>query len=171
MGQTCKICRHAQRELVEQAMIERESIRSIAARFGFSAAAVQRHRRGHLPVELREAHHATQTSRLRTLLGGLEAGEDRAEKLYRIAEAILEKSLAARDLTTALRSIKTGVDVLREAREYLRLRGAATGELDPGGGADSATPSKAVVILPRLEDLRHREGYQKLLDSMGDDYR
>jgi hypothetical protein len=157
MGQKCSVCRHAKRGEIDEALIGSESTRSIATRFGLAASSIQRHRTNHLRADLVRAHEESAVLRRRTLLESVEAGEDRSEKLYGIAEEILLKALKVRDLRTALASVKVGCEVLREAREYARLRGTATGELDgpesPGG---RMVVGRAVIIMPQPKDLEPR---------------
>src|SRR5712692_5986013 len=51
----CAVCRHEQCPLIDAALVVGERTVAVAARFGFSVAAVKRHRARHLPRELVEA--------------------------------------------------------------------------------------------------------------------
>jgi len=75
-------------------------------------------------------------------------GENRAESLYHTAEEILKRALEVRDLNTALKAVKTAVDVMGEARQYIELRGslASDAPTNPYG------PSGKIMVLamPKL---------------------
>jgi hypothetical protein len=56
MPRTCTVCRHNQREAIEQALLAGEPLRNIAKRYGTSATALHRHRHDHLPAALTRAN-------------------------------------------------------------------------------------------------------------------
>lgn len=64
MARACTVCTHAEREAIETALVQRETNRTIAKRFGLSASAVFRHERDHLPLVLAAAstHDPTEAS-------------------------------------------------------------------------------------------------------------
>ncbi len=142
---TCTICRHPDREPIERALLTGESLRNIAQRTGTSAAALFRHKRNHLPGTLAQAHLAGEVDRADSLLDDVGARAGRAERLYLVAEGILERGARARDLKTALAAVNTAVDVMREARAYLEVRAEVTGELE-----QSAPVRQAQIIITRL---------------------
>lgn len=53
----------------------------------------------------------------------VQTARNRAERLYSATESILDGALEDSDGRTALNAIKSAVDVMREARGYLELRG------------------------------------------------
>jgi sugar phosphate isomerase/epimerase len=56
MPRTCTVCRHAQREQIDAALLSgRSTFRGLASSYGVSASAVRRHRAEHLPEVLRRA--------------------------------------------------------------------------------------------------------------------
>jgi hypothetical protein len=69
------------------------------------------------------AHDSREILRADSLLDDVRHGEDRAERLYNAAEAILGRALAAKDLRTALQAIRAAADAMAEGRQYLELRG------------------------------------------------
>jgi hypothetical protein len=97
-----------------------------------------------------------------TLLDDVRSGGDRAERLYNSAEAILERALEAKDLKTALAAISGAVNVMREGRAYLELRGEITGELNPPPPPIGTVPL-AVLLMPKTEEASRIE--QERLDK------
>jgi hypothetical protein len=154
MPRTCKICNHSQRETIERALVNGEAYRNIAARYGTSTTSLHRHRVDHLAAGIARAHEAQAVTRADSLLEEVLTGIDRAERLYGTTEVILQRALKAGDLKTALLSIKTGADVIREARGYLELRREITGELRQHPGQDPPEGKKQVVnvvLFPKEE--------------------
>ena len=149
MPRTCTICKHPDRERIERALLAGESYRHIAARFGTSSSALVRHKADHLPASLVRAHDSEEILRADSLLENVRHGEDRAERLYNAAEAILGRALAAKDLRTALQAIRAAADVMAEGRQYLELRGDLTGEF--AAPKVQGPPQKIQILaLPKL---------------------
>ncbi|SRR5712691_8021712 len=156
MPRVCTVCRHADREPLERAMLAGESYRNIAARFGTSTSALVRHRQEHLSHALTKAQDAIEVTRADNLLSDVRNGEDRAERLYCASEAILKRALQAKDLRTALQAIRAAAMVMAEGRQYLELRGDLTGELD--ACRLPQTPRKIQILaLPRCDGVSSRE--------------
>jgi hypothetical protein len=125
-----------------------ESYRHIAARFDTSTGALQRHRADHLPASLTKSHAAVEVARADTLLDEVRSGGDRTERLYGHAELILERALESKDLKTALSAIGAAVNVMREGRAYLELRGEISGEMNaPDGPAGGIGPVEQLFVL------------------------
>jgi hypothetical protein len=116
MPRTCTICTHAEREAINQALVNGEPFRYIAERFGTSATALTRHKAEHLPVTLAKAHEAQEVVKAGTLLEQVQGLRDRSIR-------ILEKAENAGDLRTALMGI-------REARGCMELLGEMEGQLN-----------------------------------------
>src|SRR5215469_13773986 len=112
MPRTYTVCNHLDSEPIERALLAGESYRNIAARFGTSSSALVRHRADHLPAALMRAHNSREILRADSLLDNVRDGEDRAERLYNAAEAILGRALAAKDLRTALQAIRAAASVM-----------------------------------------------------------
>ena len=101
------------------------------------------------PAALVRAHNSEEILRADSLLDDVRHGEDRAERLYNAAEAILGRALAAKDLRTALQAIRAAADVMAEGRQYLELRGDLTGEF--AAPKVQGPPQRIQVIaLPKL---------------------
>ena len=150
---SCTICGHKKRREIDRALLERRPLRHTASQFGTSTGALQRHR-AHIHRDLVEAHQAgsrvEQFARADSLLADVRNAEGRAERLYGVAEGILEKALEAQDLKTALNAIRAGVDVMAEARQYMELRGELTGELPKMADAAANVPLIRVLSVPRM---------------------
>jgi hypothetical protein len=95
------------------------------------------------------AHNSEEILRADSLLEDVRNAEGRAERLYKAAEAILARALAAKDLRTALQAIRAAADVMAEGRQYLELRGDLTGEFELKK-PQTATPKIQVIALPKL---------------------
>jgi hypothetical protein len=99
------------------------------------------------------AHNSEEILRADSLLDDVRHGEDRAERLYNAAEAILRRALAAKDLRTAIQAIRAAADVMAEGRQYLELRGDLTGEFE-SNKPQTATQKIQVIALPQLIQTR-----------------
>jgi hypothetical protein len=150
MPQTCTLCKHPRRNDIDRALLAGDSFRHIAAQYGTSTGALQRHKADHLPKTLLKAQAAQEVVRADTLLADVRTAEGRSERLYGAAEGILERALEAADLKTALNAIRAAVDVMGEARQYMELRGELTGELpDSHGSMTAAEIALNVILVPR----------------------
>ena len=100
---------------IDQALVAREAFRHIAARFGTSTGALQRHKNEHMPVSLALAKEAGEVAQADDLLAKLVGLQDKALNILGQAEE-------AGDLRTALMAV-------REVRATMELVGKVTGEL------------------------------------------
>lgn len=62
MPRVCTICTHSQRTAIDRALVTGESYRDIAGRFAVSKAALERHKKSHLPETLVQAKAAQEMS-------------------------------------------------------------------------------------------------------------
>src|SRR5215467_10442490 len=161
MPMTCKVCGHKKRLEIDRALLEGQSLRVIARRTGTTASSLQRHKAEHLARSLVKAHEAREVARADSLLDDVRTAEGRAERLYGVAEDILEEAREAKDRKTALDAIRAAVNIMAEARQYLELRGELTGELPNVANGPGNVPlvvrvlsvprMPGVVTLPHLE--------------------
>jgi hypothetical protein len=114
----CTICTHAEREVIEQALLAGQPFRAVAVRFGTSATALFRHKQDHLPVALLSAQGAAEIAHGDNLL-------EQVRTLQSKTHAILARAEAAGQLTVALQAV-------REARGCLELLAKLLGELSQG---------------------------------------
>jgi hypothetical protein len=105
-----------------------------------------------------KAHEAREVARADSLLADVRNAEGRAERLYGVAEYILDKALEAEDLKAALNAIRAAVDVMGEARQYMELRGELTGELPNVPDAAANVTLIKVLTVPRLPGVPLRMG-------------
>ena len=151
MPMTCRVCGHRKRLEIDRALLEGQSLRDIARRTGTTASSLQRHKAEHLTRSLVKAHEAREVARADSLLDDVRTAVGRAERLYGVAEDILDKALEAEDLKTALNAIRAAVDVMAEARQYMELRGELTGELPNVAGGPANVPMVVKVLsVPRM---------------------
>lgn len=120
MPRTCSVCAHPDRAAIDGALVNGETFRHIASRYGVSTTALQRHKTDHIPAALSTAKAAGQVANADDLLTQL--GLLRSKAL-----GLLMKAEAAGDYRTALAGI-------REARGCIEVMARMMGEL-----ADSAT--------------------------------
>jgi len=133
MPRSCTICRHADRDAIEDAFVAGTPKRRIASRYGVTERAVRHHTREHLPALLALARDAERAARADSLL-------DRIEALQSRTLAILEASQETHDHRVALAAI-------REVRANLELIAEVTKELD-------RTPTLNLHLNPEWLELR-----------------
>lgn len=126
----CSCCTHAERAAIDQALLDRDSLRDIAGQFGVSKSAVERHKAEHLPAVMVKAEQAKEVTRADDLIGQLQAIAARTERLYTIADGIIGKAVTEADWRTALMAVREASNANREARANLELLGELLGELN-----------------------------------------
>lgn len=115
MPRTCTICRHKEREAIDQALVAREPFRHIAAQHRVSTSALVRHSDDHIAAELMKAQAATETAQADDLLA-------QVCDLRNKALGVLKKAEDTSDLRAAIAAI-------REARGCVELLGKLAGQL------------------------------------------
>lgn len=133
MPRVCTICAHAERAAIDKALIDGRAFRHIAAQFGTSTTALQRHKADHLPASLTKAKDAATVADADDLLK--QAGALRSKAI-----SLLLKAEQAGDYRTALAGI-------REARGCVELLAKLLGELQDGATVN-------VVMAPAWIELR-----------------
>src|SRR4051812_11771148 len=116
MARTCTVCRHPDRPVIDQALINHRPFRSIAVQFSTSKSALIRHYDDHLPEALTKARAAEEMAQADDLLEQVKGLRDKAHSIVLTAEQ-------AGDLRTALMGV-------RETRACLELLLEIEGELD-----------------------------------------
>ena len=143
MARTCTICRHAQRQDIDKALVAGEPHRRIAERFGASPSSVYRHKQEHLPVPMLKAAEAREVAHGGSLL-------DQLQELQGKTLRILEQAEASGDLRTALLAI-------REARGCMELESKLTGQLiERHAHVVRMPPDVAIQVRDTLQALRER---------------
>jgi hypothetical protein len=143
MPRVCSICGHPERAAIDKALVDGEPFRHIAARFGTSTTALQRHKAEHLPAALVKAQEAAEVAHADDLLSQVRDLQGRTL-------AILAKAEGAGDLRVALGAIgqargnlellarllgelqdqQVAVQVLVASPDWLRVRAVILGALD-----------------------------------------
>lgn len=115
MPRRCTICTHPRREEIDRALVEGESFRNIAERFGVSLGALHRHRE-HVQDDVQQAIEAKAVRSGRSVL-------DRIRELNREARSLLEEARSKGRYAAAVQAIGA-------ATRLLELEAKLLGELD-----------------------------------------
>jgi hypothetical protein len=114
MARSCTVCRHPERERIEELLLRNKlSLRTVAERTGTSAWALHRHK-GHLAQAVIEAAEIAGASSLLARIEGVLAE----------VQDIATKAKRSKDWPAALQALK-------ELRNCLQLIGRVSGELQP----------------------------------------
>ncbi len=133
MPRRCTICTHKSRSKIDQALVERQPFRNIAAQFGVSTSALVRHFDDHLPAALVKAHEATEAAQADALLAQVVDLRDKAL-------GVLDKAEESDDLRAALSAI-------REARGCVELLAKLAGQLKD-------SPTINLILMPEWRQLQ-----------------
>ena len=98
MPRTCTVCAHDEHHAINVALVHRDPYRAIAARYGVSKPALQRHSHEHLPKLLVESKHSLEVANADDLLA-------KVEELRCKAMEVLEKAEEASDHRVMLAAI------------------------------------------------------------------
>ena len=145
MPRRCTICTHPQREEIDRALVEGESFRNMARRFGVSLGALHRHRT-HIRDDVQQAIEAKAVRSGRSVL-------DRIRELNREARSLLEEARSRGRYAAAVQAIGA-------ATRLLELEAKLLGELDERPHVN--VQMGAVVMVPKgvLEAI-----YRAVLDA------
>ena len=116
MTRVCTICTHPEKEAINQALVNGEPFRHIAARYGTSTGALQRHKADDLPSIMVKSEEAREVAHADDLVWQI-------KQLRNKAIGILGKAETAGDLKTALMGV-------REARACIELLAEMEGEIN-----------------------------------------
>ncbi len=116
MPRVCTICTHPEKEAINQALVTGEPFRHIAARYGTSTGALQRHKADDLPSIMVKSEEAREVAHADDLVWQI-------KQLRNKAIGILGKAETAGDLKTALMGV-------REARACIELLAEMEGEIN-----------------------------------------
>jgi hypothetical protein len=133
MPRVCTVCKHAERESIDRALIDGESLRYVSKQYNVSYTALFRHKRDHLPATMVQAQEAAEVAHADSLL-------DQVKQLQVKALKILADAELAGDLRAA-------VGAIREARGNIELLAKLTNELP-------AQPTVNILVMPEWVALR-----------------
>lgn len=125
-----------------------DSFRHIAAQFGTSTSALQRHKADHLPKTLVKAKAAHEVVRADSLLDYLQERRDGLDRLDEDAQQIQEEARREKDRHGALEAIKTRTGIARAQQGYCDLWGRLTGEA--GGTLVQQNVIWNILAIPKL---------------------
>ena len=159
---SCTVCSHPDRQAIDEALVLGTSQRQLAATFSLSKDAVRRHHAAHLSPALRKVAETRQT-------GGAAKAVDELAELRERARRLLDAAEAKGDLRNAgaligqLRGIvellakltgelderpQIAVINLATSTEWLALRSALLGALDPFPEARNAVAARILELEP-----------------------
>ena len=118
MPRPCTVCSHPEREVIDQALVDGDSARKVAAKYRVSDDAVTRHRNSHLPATLAKAQEAKEVTQADGLL-------DRLLGLTKETADILREAREGGDNELALKAIA-------RAEKQIELQAKLLGELKDG---------------------------------------
>jgi hypothetical protein len=158
-GRPCTICRHLDRDEIDQQLIASTALKPISERLGVTVQALIRHRNLHLPQAVRDAAEGTRAAAERERGGDLLAA---ARALHGKALDLMRQAERARDLRTALAGI-------REAARCVELQGRLMGQIRETTQTVNVTVSAEwlsvqAVILSALE--AHPEARQAVAEAL-----
>ena len=133
MPRVCTICTHPEKEAINAALIANEPFRHIAARYGTSTGALQRHKADDLPSIMVKSEEAKEVAHADDLVWQI-------KQLRNKAIGILGKAETAGDLKTALMGV-------REARACIELLAEMEGELN-------RNPTVNILVAPEWLQVR-----------------
>ena len=133
MPRRCTVCDHDEHHAINVALVQRDSYRNIAERYGLSVSALSRHTKEHLPKLLVKARDAVEVAEADSLLARI--------------EALQSKTIDALEAVEEERNYPVLLGAVREARANLELIGRVTKELE-------ATPTLNIHLNPQWVELR-----------------
>lgn len=155
MPPTCTICRHEKRKEIDRAIVDGESLRDIAGRYGTSDSTLHRHK-PHVMAVIAKAHDAMEITHGDNLVAEL-------RKLIGDAQRIAGKAEQARQFNAAMSGV-------REVARVLELIAKLTGALDESTriavmvGERQAREKESATDLRRLS-IDERISLQRLLEK------
>jgi len=155
MPRTCTICSHTDRVGIDQALLNGEPFRHIAARTGTSTTALARHKADHIPSAIAQAQDAVEVAQADDLLREV-------RQLKAKAVSLLLQAERAGDYRTAL----TGI---REARACVELLLEVEGELDRRPIVNVTVSAEWLTIRMTLLDAlqTHPEARHAVVTALG----
>ena len=157
MPRTCTLCNHPRRDGIDRALLDGESFRHIAAQYGTSTGALQRHKADHLRPSLVRAYQAKENARGNGFLERLETTWDRIEGAMDKAQRAVRTH---EDGTAEDWSLSTLPPLFNQAHRNLELLGRATGELSRDGAPAANVTLIRVLSVPRMPGFQTVQGIE-----------
>ena len=137
----CSICMHDQKAALDRAIVEGQSIRALAPKYGVHRDSLARHSKNHISPALVKVVQARQERGQEKLL-------DRVERVVAKVELLLESAEQTKQITQALAAV-------RELKGLYELVGRLTGELKPEGPAVTVNILQTPEVLRVIAAVRH----------------
>lgn len=141
MPRNCTICTHQDRQAIDQAIVEGETLRRIGAKWGVSVDALKRHKK-HISQALVESARAEVVANADDLLVQIESLQQKTLSILSIAESKSDHSLALKAIAEARRNLELLAELTHEldrnprinilmTPDWVRLRGLILEALSP----------------------------------------
>lgn len=151
MPKGCKVCRADNVKEIDKAIIEGETLQSIADKFHFHISTISRHKQ----------HIANKINTYSVLTDAQEGGTvlQRIDDLLQRANSLLDKAEDGGDVKTALIAI-------REVRGTLELLGKASGQLAPEKILVQVEPVLNTLIMILKQEIQDPETLQRISERL-----
>jgi hypothetical protein len=141
MPRNCTICSHQDRQSIDQAIVEGETLRRIGAKWGVSVDALKRHKK-HLSQALVESARAEVVANADDLLAQIESLQQKTLYILAEAESKSNYQLALKAIAEARRNLELLAELTHEldrspkmnillSPDWVRLRGLILEALSP----------------------------------------
>jgi hypothetical protein len=144
-GRACKCCQHRERAAIDLALARGVSTPAVGKRYGISSDSVYRHRRNHLPPQLRAKLIAGPDTDID--LGHLRESE--SQSLLANLVAIRHRLFASLDVAEECGDSNMVCRVTAQIHQNLELTGKLLGDLGVG-----STTVNNVLVLPAYVEMR-----------------
>lgn len=101
MPRTCTVCAHDQRHTIDRALLAGDSLRNIAKQFSVSSAALNRHKREHLPARMAKVAKRHEEADVRTAIDVVQ----QLKAINGVALSVLQEARNTGDGALALQAI------------------------------------------------------------------
>jgi len=113
MPRNCTICTHQDRQAIDQAIVEGETLRRIGAKWGVSVDALKRHKK-HISQALVESARAEVVANADDLLSRIESLQNKTLTILSNAESRGDHSLALKAIAEARRNLELLAELTHE---------------------------------------------------------
>ncbi len=151
MPKGCKVCRSDNVKEIDKAIIEGETLQSIADKYHFHISTISRHK----------SHIASKINTYSALVDAQEGGTvlQRIDDLLQRANNLLDKAEDSGDVKTALIAI-------REVRGTLELLGKASGQLAPEKILVHVEPVLNTLIMILKQEIQDSETLNRISERI-----
>ncbi len=136
MARRCTVCRHPEREAIDQALLNNGPLRTIADQFKVSKTTLIRHKKDHIPELLakgREAQKEVAAMALAQAADELEEKEvNSADSLFIQLKEWINRTEAIFLAVEKKRDYKTALKAVREGRDNLEFMAKLLGKITDG---------------------------------------